>query len=229
VDKRYYVTVNYEPAAPGEIPDGGDEPIGKEPDVNNREALMWWDREITTRNEPHDNSLNVVRTFSNNLYEELVQRDRTKGLLVIEFNVPTIGQFIDLSRTFDQATNSTTWNFKGRSLPPRTALIREISANPNRAEGDDTYYPQVMRIAFADVGKTWDVPMAEMSQFHFTKTSGNYDLDANGFRKRTDAGSPVPLNADGTRRDDSQPIMLTNWRIEKEADFNQLVTYFDFT
>lgn len=222
---RYYVTVNYSPAEPGELPDGGGDPINATVIPTSRSPVYWWDREVSTRIEPIDTLGYPIKTYSNNLYEELVEHERARGLLVAEFNVLTQGVVIDLSRTFDQAVNSTTWNFRGRSIPPRSAMIREVSSGPPLTEGSYTYVRASMRIAFADTGKTWDTPMPEMSTSYFTKTSGQYDLNPDGTRKRTDSTSPVPLNADGTRRTDDQPILITNWRVRREVDFNTLQTY----
>lgn len=225
----YYVTVTYEPAEDGEVPDGGGDPIKSEPVPINRAPVFWWDREVTTRVEPTDGSGATVRNYANNLYEELIEHERARGQLVVEFNVATQAEVVDFSRTYDQAVNSSTFTFKTRSLPPRTVMVREISGSAAIEEGTYTFYTISMRLAFADLNRTWDVPMPEMSQTHFTKTSGVYDLDQGGFIKRTDAGSLVPLNADGTRRSDTQTILVTNWRMRREVDFGPLQAIFNRT
>lgn len=222
---RYFVTVNFEPAEPGEIPDGGGSPIMSEPDPLARATLFWWDREVFTDVAAIDVSSRPVVNYANNLYEELTEHERTQGVLVAEWNVPDIAAVVALERQYARGVNQSEWLFKGATIPPRAALCRQVIAGALKVEGSGAttyrYYPVQMRIAFADLGKTWDTPKPEMGRSYFTKTSGIFDL-VSGFRRRVDAGTVVPLNTDGTRRTDTDPILVTNWRIRREVNFNAL-------
>jgi hypothetical protein len=218
----YYVAVTYSPAEPGEMPETGTTPIGGTTNPINRRPVFWTDREVTTRNEKTDQTGYVVKTSSNTLYEDLVEHERARAITVAEFNVATLNETINYSRVYDQAVNATAWTFRGTSYPPRTAMVREVSASPKRQEGSYTYYRVSMRIAFSDSGTTFDVPLPEMSTAHYSKTGGTYDTDSNGFRKLTFLAAPVMLNVDGTRRSDDQPALVTNWRVRREVDFNSL-------
>ncbi len=223
VQTRYYVMVNFEPAEPGEIPDGGGTPIKATADPLLRKPVYWWDRELSTRVDAvaQDGST-VILNAASNLYEELIETERAKGQLVVEFNLATMGALIDFSRTYDQTVNATTWSFKERVFPDRSVMIREISAGDVKSEGSHTYVPVAVRLAFADVGKTFDVSRPEMGQTHYTKRSDGSYVTTGSFRQRTDAGSVVPLNADGTRLEDGLPPLISNWRIRREADFSAL-------
>ena len=192
-----------------------------EPNPLLRHPVFWWDRELSTRVEAIAQDGNVIRNAANNLYEELVEHERAKAQLVVDFNVPTTADVIDISRKYDQAVNATTWSFKERLIPDRSAMVREIIAGDPKSEGAYNYIPVSMRIAFSELGKTFDVSKPEMGQTHYTKSGGAY-VTTGAFRQRTDAGSLVPLNEDGTRRDDSLPVVVTNWRVRREADFSAL-------
>lgn len=216
---RYYLTASYEPCEPGEIPDGGGSPIMSVANPVSRKPVYWWDRELSTRVEAVDQAGSTVRNAANNLYEELIETERAKGLLVIEWNLSTMAELIDLSRKYDQAVNATTWSFKERLFPDRSVMVRSISGGTCKTEGAYTYYPVAMRLAFADIGKTWDVTKPEMGQTHYVKDSTGAYVTTGTFRQRVDAGSLVPLNSDGTRREDSAEPITSVWRIRREADF----------
>ncbi len=219
---RYYLTASFEPAEPGEVPDGGGAPIKSQLNPLLRKVIYWWDRELSTRIEPTAQDGSVVMNAASNLYEELIETERAKGQLVVEFNMATMATLIDFSRAYDQSVNETAWSFKERIFPDRSVMIREISAGDVKTEGAYTYVPVSVRIAFADVGKTFDVSRPEMGQTHYTKRSDGTYVTTGDFRQRTDAGSVIPLNADGTRRDESSPPLVTQWRIRREADFSAL-------
>ncbi len=219
---RYYVTANFEPPEDGEIPNGGGPPIKATVNPLLRKPVFWWDRELSTRVEPTAQDGNVVLNSAGNLYEELIETERAKGQLVVEFNTASMADVIDFSRKYDQAVNETAWSFAERIFPARSVMIREISAGGAISEGAYFYIPVSVRIAFADLGGTFDVSRPEMGQTHYTRRSDGTYVTTGSFRQRTDAGSVVPLNEDGTRRDESLPPIVTNWRIRREADFSAL-------
>lgn len=237
VTGRYTVTVQYEPLEDGEMPDAAATPgtTARTPikSVVNpilRKKVMWWDRQITSRIEKIDNARVTLRNPAGSLYEDIHEEDRAKAVLVVEWNVASINEFITFSRKYDQTVNSNSWTFNGAAYQARTALVHDISCSPLRTEAPVNsttvynYYTVAARIAFADTGSTWDVPMPEMGQHFYTKSGGGtYDLDGS-FRKRTDAGFLVPLNEDGTRRSDDEQVLVKDWRIRRESDFNQLIT-----
>lgn len=222
VATRYYVTAKYDPAEPGEVPEGSSTPIKATANPISRAPEIWWDREVSTRNEPVNYLGYAIVNYANNFHQDLIQKDRTKSAVVIKFNIANQSTFADLSRKFDSAVNVSPWTFKGTSYPARAISVRDMTISKLLQEGAYQYYTVSMRLAFADVGKTWDIPLPEMGRFHFTKIGGVYELNPDGTRKRTDAGTLVPLNPDGTRRDDSQPILISQHQIDKQADFGQL-------
>ncbi len=219
---RYYVTVEYEPLEPGEAIESTGAPVNAEPNPLLRKPVFWWDRTVHSDLDIHDHSGVVIRNAANDLYQELVEHDRTKGVLVAEFNVATTGDFIDLQRTYENHVNAGSWTIRGRALPARTVLCREVACSPAKVETTFIYFRVSMRFAFTESGFTWDVNRAEMGQAYYTKDSGGaYVMDGDN-RKRTDVGSVVPLNLDGTRRDDGEPVLITSWRVKSEADYGAL-------
>lgn len=222
-----YVTVSYEPLAPGEMPDGGGVPILAEPDPLKRKPVFWWEPELSTKLRTVAQDGSAVKNFANGLYSDLIETEHTKSIQVVEFNVATANDVNTYIRAYEDSVNVNDWNFRGTIYPQRSVNIRSVSAKPPQSEGDHTFCTVKMRIAFAALGQVWDVALPEMGQTYFTKTGGAYDLDAQGFRKRGNAGSLVPLASDGTRLDDGSPILTTPWRVAREVDYGPLSTIFN--
>lgn len=227
---RYYVTVTYKPAEPGEIPDyvntatANGSPIKSEPNPFLRSPVYWWDREMTTVLVNTDANGYAIRGYNNDRYEDLLELDYPRSILVIEFPVHSNNEFIALDQKYNHAVNSTAWTFKLVSYPPRTVLCKDVSCSPIIEEGSYRYYTVTMRFAFAPQSKTWDIPVPEMGRSYYTKTNGVYDVDSSGFKVRKVVDFNVPLEADGTRRTDDQPVLITNVRAYREYDFNQLTS-----
>lgn len=228
----WYITVDYSPPEPGEWPISGGDPIKKEPIPWGREPVLWWDREVYSDIQNHDRDGKAVVNKCSVLYEDTIEFDKPRGVLVIEFNVQTLAQVIFYTRKFDQAVNGTTWTISLPStplpdavdVPARTALCREVASGPPQAEHGYTFFHLAFRIVFADDGVTWDWRQPEFGEFHWKKNQqGVYIMqDGNRQRFRPDGGGLVPLSQDGTRLDDGQDIIFTEWRIRREVDFNQL-------
>jgi hypothetical protein len=229
--KIYYVTVTYKPADPGELPDytnpttPNGSPIKSEPNPFLRSPVYWWDREVASSIYTTDTNGYAIRNYAGDFYQDLIERDKGRSVLVIEFPVHSSNEFTDLSQKYDQAVNAQAWSFKQRSYPARNVLCKEVSCSPMQIEGSYRYYTVSMRFVFAPLGKTWDVPIPEVGRSYYTKRGdGTYETDADGFLKRTVVDYDVPLNADGTRRSEAQPVLITMVRAEKEIDFNPLTT-----
>lgn len=226
---RYYVTVFYEPAEPGEIPDISNHttpnaaPIKSEPNPLLRSPVYWWDREVVAKTSTVDVNGYAHRNYAGELYEDLIEFEAPRSLLVVEFPVASNNDFIDLSQKYDQAVNAAQWTFKLKNYPARNVLCREVSCSPLIAEGQYRYYTATLRFAFAPTGKTWDVPIPEMGRSYYTKKpSGVFETDPAGYKKRTVVDYLVPLEMDGTRRSDDQPVLVTQTRPHREIDFNPL-------
>ncbi len=229
VDTRYYVTANFEPAEPGELPDISNRTLPNGAPIRSvanpllRSPVFWWDREVTSKNYTIDANGYVIRNNASDFYTDLIEDDHARSLLVIEFPVATNNDFISLSQQYDHAVNSAAWTFKLQTYPARTVLCREVSCSPIIAEGQYRYYTVSMRLAFAPAGKTWDTPVPQMGRSYYTKLpSGAFETDAAGYKKRTTVDYDVPLEADGTRRADDQPVLVTQVRAKREIDFNPL-------
>ncbi len=227
---RYFVTVNYEPAKPGELPDivnpttPNMSPIKATANPLARAPVFWWDRELTSKTSTVQGAGNyAILNGADDFYEDLVEHDYARSLLVVEFPVANNNAFIDLSRTYDHSVNLQAWTFKLLTYDPRTVHCREVSCSPMITEGDYRYYTVTMRFAFAPLGKTWDTQLPQMGHTYYTKKSdGTYEVDDGGYRKRTTVEFMVPLDVDGTRRPDGQPVLISSIRALREVDFNPL-------
>lgn len=226
--KLYYITVTYRPAGPGEgSKTAGEDPVAKEAVPTDREAVVWWDREVYTVTATKDKDGKAIRTKTNDYYDDQLEIEKTRGVLVVEKNVATLADAIFYSRKYDGAVNSSTWGGTSSSIlgtstiPARAALCREVSCSPPITEAGYVFFKLIFRIALKDLGDTWDEQLPEAGQFHWTKTSGQYDMFA-GERKVTDAKMSVALAADGTRLPIDQPLLFTAWKVRREVDFNQL-------
>lgn len=220
--KLYYITVQYRPNEPGEgSSSSGGDPINAEPDPLAREPVIWWDREVQTKVALRDQSNAEIVNPCQDYYPEDIELEVPKGILVVEINVETAGDVALLSRTFDCAVNASSWTFGGEAFPARTVCCREVSSGPAITEAGYVFYHVVFRFAFAEDGYTWDEGKLECGQFHWSKTSGSYDMFA-GFREVTDAQKIVALDTDGTRLPDGDPYVFKYWRVRREVNFNGL-------
>ena len=220
----YYLTIQYTPADDGEGSQtvGGD-PIEKTANPVNRAAVMWWDREVYTQITLKDIEGKAIVNKCQDYYPDDIEIEHTRGVLVIEKNYATLGEVIDLSRTYDGTVNGSVWNIAGKTVLARCALCREVSSGPPQTEQGYVFFHVVFRFALRS--GTWDEPKIETGQFHWTKKDGVYEsvsIAGTTYRKHTDAGCFVPLNDDGTRRPEDQPYIVTNWKVRPEANFNAL-------
>lgn len=225
----YYVTVNYEPAKEGEISDPSisTTPILATINPLNRKPVIWWDREVYTHLATKDKDGKAIVNPLRTLYDDQIEQERNRAVMVVEWNVQTSYSLVDLTREWDQAVNAGNWNLKfgstARNVEPRAALIREISAGRVRTEGSYNYYTVRMRIAFADAGKNWDETMPQLARHYFSKSGGAFEVDpATGYYKRNEAADLVPVNDDGTKRADDQEILVKSWQVRREKDFSTL-------
>ena len=165
--------------------------------------------------------VNPVRTLN----DDILENERTRAVMVIEYNVLSTVDIIRTTRLWDQTVNKYAWSLLGITTEPRAAVVREVSSSLLKTEGSYTYYTVTIRIAFADSGETWDEPVAQMGRHYFTKTnSSQIDEDPAhpGVYKRTAAPDLVPLNDDGTLLADTEPIKIKQWQTRRQEDFNQL-------
>jgi hypothetical protein len=222
---KYKITVTYLPPEPAGAPMGGGTPVNAEPNPLERDPIFWWDREVFTRVVHRDKDGELIQNKAEGLYPHDVELEKTRGVLVIEFNVATLAQVIQISRKYDQAINSAPWNIGGGTVPTRAALCREVSSSPPQTEHGYSYFHMSLRFAFQDEGGTWEYGIPEWGQFHWEKDSeGEYITTRTGHRTRVNAGEPVKLNEDGTRKEDGGEAIVTAWRIRREEDFNTLIT-----
>lgn len=245
-DNRWFITVQFRPPDPGEVSvDNGITPIKSVASPVAREPVYWWDREVFNQIVNHDREGKAVVTKAGSLYPDVIEFERARSVLVIEFNVKSMAEVAYYTNAFDGAVNKEPWSVQGINAPERFALCREVSAGPPISEvvnsAPYTYFHLTFRFVFAGssfsgagappnpsqpvllTGNNWDHRMAEIDDVYWKKSdSQTYILDAEGKRQRFVTEGQVRLNEDGTRRDDTQDAIFTAWRIRREVDFNHL-------
>jgi hypothetical protein len=243
---RWFITVTFMPPDPGEVLIGGTTPIKATEIPVNRDPVYWWDREVFNVIVNHDREGKAIRTKAESLYPDIIELERARAVLVVEFNVKTMAEVAYYTNAFDGAVNSTSWTVQGITAPERFALCREVSCGPPISEVVSSaaynYFHLTFRFVFAGnqftgfgppptpgqpitlSGNPWDYRMAEIDDSYWQKNeSDEYILNSEGFRQRflPEAGY-CALNDDGTRRDDGLDVLFTAWRIRREVDFNFL-------
>lgn len=218
---RYMATVVFAPP-----PDGGSLE-SFEPNPFDRPPIVWIDRECYTRFVDRDIFGNEMKTKAGQPYIITPELEQVRGVLVVEFNVNSLSTVAGYMRTYSNATNSASWTLLGASIPPRTALCREVTSSPPVTQGLYTYYHLAFRFAFADEGENWDVPALERGQLWFKKESGEFvteDFMGLTFKKLfADAdGGERNLAADGTPLAEGEVGIFTDWRLRREVNFNSL-------
>lgn len=220
---RYAVTVTYRPPDSGDGALGG-VPVRSEPNPIDRAAVIWWDREVNTKLILKDREGKAILNKIGDYYPTDIEIEDPRGILVVEFNVATLGEVYSLKREFDGAVNDEEVLIDGETVQARAVLCREVSSSPPITEQGYTYLHVVMRFAFAEEGGTWDYPQAEVGEYYWTKTGSDYDM-LNGHRRVSSVGKIICLDEDGTRLEDDEPAVFTNWRIRREVDFTQIAIF----
>lgn len=223
----YYIDVTYSPLEPGEAPGIANVTPTLRP------AIADWDTEVYTDYVDRDISGNEIVNKCGKRYDDPIEVERTRGVLVVEFNVATLAAVIAHNLTFELATNSSGFTIFGTAIGERQAFCRSVQSQRQQTEGGTIYYTEIYRIVFKKPGETWLRGIAERGFQHFKKDDhGNFERAPNNDKQLfdgTDAddggieyAEPVRLAADGTKLPDDEPGIFTDWFIEKEANFNNL-------
>jgi hypothetical protein len=226
--KRYFIDLTYRPPESGEgsATSGGD-PVRSEPNPMDRPPVLWWDREVNTTRFQEDIEGTPIRNYAGDYYDDYVDLETPKSVLVVEFNVPTAGDVYTLQDTFDGAVNVSAWTVDGVTVPARNALCREVSGGPPITELGYTYFRVTMRFVFAEDGGTWDYRIPEYGYFWWKKSGGEYVTEiVDGVEKRaagSDNGKAHKLAEDGTRLAEEEEPLFREWSVRRESDFSALV------
>lgn len=223
--KRFwFIDVQYLPLQPNEPPG-----------IENtnpllRPAMFWMDREVFTRVVDKDIFGKQIVNKCGRVYDEPLEQEETRCVLVVEWNVATIQEVIDENRNFENKVNSATWF----GVPAREALCREVTSGPILNENGVTYYRLTYRFAIkeskgapTDPETKWDREILERGYQHFEKDrDGNIILETDGITKKLAPKNgypePVLLDTDGTRLPDGQTGKFTAWQTRRPANFNDL-------
>jgi hypothetical protein len=245
-DNRWFITVQFRPADPGEasIVDGMT-PINSVGTPVSRAPVYWWDREVFNQVVTRDREGKALRTKAESLYPDVAELERARCVLVVEKNVKTLAEVGYYSSTFDGAVNRDPWTVQGINAPARFALCREVSSGPPISEivggSPYTYFRMSFRFVFSAPldgesgtkpqngqgitlsGEPWDHAMAELDDVYWKKSdSTTYVRDADQHIQRFVSEGQVALAEDGTRLPDGADVLFTKWRIRREVPFNLL-------
>jgi hypothetical protein len=243
-NNRYFVTVHFNPIE-------GSPTDYFEPNPILRPPLIWADRETFTRivekavTPPEGRTDATLVNACGRQYDVPLELEDTHGVIVVEFNVATLREVLEYQRFLRRAVNKIPWDFRGVVFPERTVLAREVASGPQLTQGSYQWFHVVCRFVVADGddespevpgGKNWDVSLLEHGyQYYlrdpnkanefFTDGKGNkLHFPREGAPKPHDEplSEPVNLAADGTRLDDGQIGVYTDFRVYREVDFNLL-------
>lgn len=226
-DTLYYVTCNFEPCEDGELPENSDTttpvPMNAYADPLTRPPRIWWDRETFTQTAVLDKDAKVIALPTKTLFDDIIEKERTRAVLVVEWNIGTFEEFSKLHQDFEHARNKDTWDILGRSFAAGVSLVRQISCSQVKNEGSYIYYTASMRFVFAETGKTWIERLPLLSRFFFKEGSGgSIEEESAGIYKRYQANDLVPIASNGTRRNDTDDILYQDVKVYREEDFNTL-------
>ena len=203
----------------------------------NRPVSWWWDREVYTRTVDKTFDNKPVLNAASEPFDEQIEEEETRGVLVAEKNVANLGLVIGYNRLYEGAVNSVTWNHAtyGISLGPRTTLCREVSSGPVTIEGSYSYYRVTFRFAIKENNGTWD--HEELNRGFRAKDPNDLNgpskeiyrealvPDGNGGFKTVNQKitSPVLLKPDGTdAMDDPLLANYLKFRTKREVSFDAL-------
>ena len=179
---RWYCEVNYTPLEPGEREeDNAENPV-------NRPARYTVDREVYTEIVEKDIEGNQIVNKAGAMYDEPLEQESTRGVLVIQKNVATLVEVMEYIAKFSGAVNSKSWNpFPGGSdvysCSARRVLCRDVSAGDLQTEGDYSFYSVTFRLAFkakGEAGKpdeTWDREILERGYRYKWSKEAKLDSD----------------------------------------------------
>ena len=146
----WMITCEWAPLEPGEDEDQDNaNPL-------NRPAQYAWEDEVYTRVIDKDRDGKAILNSAKKPFDEPLEAEETRGVLVVSINVANLGLCIYYNRLFQNAVNRTTWDIGGQPCPPRSVLCRSVSASRVQTEGTYTYYDLEFRFAFKEDGGTWD-------------------------------------------------------------------------
>ena len=215
------IDVTYRPLGPSE-PSGfsNTNPLS-------RPTVYWWDTETFTRVIGFDKDGNEIANKVGITYDEPLEQEETRGVLVAEWNVASLATVINLNRIYENSVNQTSW----QGISPRAALCRQMRSGPLMTEAGTTFYRMIAKFAIKENGETWDRGILEQGYNAFMKDDqGQYVLENDATvptRKRRKLLSdrfsePRKLDEDGTLLPDDTPGIFTFWRTRKETNFNSI-------
>jgi hypothetical protein len=216
---RHIATVNYLPPPENDL-------TVFEPNPFLRGPVVWFDQEVFTRIIERDIFGKAIANKCGAIFDTPLEKEDTRSVLVVEFNVGTIGEVIQYQRYLRRAVNQTPWSILGQVVPPRNAFARSVVGTPPITQGGYTYYHLAFRFAFADLGFNWDEAILERGYGRYKKTGDDFQMtDDDPPVKKVFAfpnGEQKLLAEDGTMLPDGELGVFTDWRINREVDFNAL-------
>jgi hypothetical protein len=194
----------------------------------NRSAQYAWEDEVYTKVVDKDRENKAILNSAKKPFDEPLEIEETRGVLVVSINVADLGACIFYNRRFQNAVNRTTWNIGSQSAPPRTVLCRSVSASRLQTENSYTYYSLEFRFAFKEDGDTWDEKILNrglMKQIVNLQPDGDpataddFDWEVIKDNKGNVITEPVMLDENGMPlKKDAEPTYST-YRVRREVDF----------
>ena len=235
----WHAEVEFSPLAPGEKPeDAAENPL-------ERPARFSVDREVYSKIVEQDIEGNQIVNTAGFMYDEPLEQESTRGVLIIQKNVGTLNEAMDFISKYSDSVNEKTWNPKmvaPLAAKPRQALCRDVSAGELQTEGDYSFYPVTFRIALKEGDETWDRSILERGYRYHPKDAveaaqaledygelpeeERAELDAKSIKVKgisLDAGNePVLLDEEGKKLPAGEKGIFTKWKTRRQADFSDI-------
>lgn len=214
-DKTLYQIVDtYQPPPDGDLAQYSTNPVGRYP-------VFEFDREVYAATVEFDNQGNQIVNTAGQPYDEPVEMEHTRSVLVASYNVATLATAVQLITTYEGAVNSQVWYPGGgtTAIQPRQALCREVTSSRLVSENGSQYYRLTFRVAihepkpatspYAQAG-TWDLGLLQRGfiAYRSLRSGGKDPLNVKGYI-RTD-GSVEGDDFDSTAERSNEPFLLAD-------------------
>lgn len=205
----WLITVSYQPLQPGE------QPSQNNPTPTARPVIWNWEREVYMEQLEEDVDGDALINSAGQPFDEPIEQEATRSVLVATVNVATLTEVIDYATTFSNAVNDATW----MDLAARQVLCREVTSTPLLTEGANTYYSVTFRFALQPDGETWD---RQFLQRGFKYIDAGEIINAKD-KDGNLVSEPILLTAAGGKLAiGGTPVFTDPIKTRREADYGDL-------
>ncbi len=201
----YKATVEYRPAAPGEVVLIGGNGINA---TNPLLRPPVWNGDVDTFTKliDQDKDGNPVVNSAGDPFDPTLERPAITPVVTATYNYTDLSTAMDVCQAMHDATNSSAW--QGRAM--REVWCTEARPMARVTEGVNTFHPVAFRFALSKVGKKWDDEILNRG-LSYKKNAGD--------AKNVVSDIEVNLADDGTLLDKDGTGTFKPFRTRPEVNF----------